>query len=771
MPEKEPPREKSKEQLLRDRWKGQEDRLQRIVDAAKKEEDWSVYLEGLEFVDDVPVNSGERFGRDLRSVPLDGLDLSRANLSRANLHKATLVGAYLSEANFSEANASRADLRGAELVGADLSLANLSGTKLGKAYLSRANLHRANLYDANLSGANLSGANLSSATLSGADLATTRFLEADLSGAQFSGAKLSETDLRWAILRDGKLRGVELKNSRLRETSFRDADLQDAKLVDVEEFTAGQLGGANVGNTELPKDIQEFEVLGHVEEASKNARKIFLTMLLGCVYSWLTIATTTDVRLLTNSATSPLPIIGTEIPIVAFYWAAPLLLFGFFVYFHLCMQRLWEGLANLPAIFPDGRALDERIYPWLLTGLVRAHFARLRENRPAFSRLEEAISIFLAWCIVPLTMLLFWWRYLYRHGWYGTGLHVVLLGLSVLFGIAFYRLAVRTLRGKEVKLPHTKGASRSNQNSARDPGLQYWVRKISRWLGTPLKELQHIINISTSSFYSITVLFIFAFLILSSSAILAIPPIGRWTRANVCEADVSAKPANWAGNEINLVKGAKLKEANLRYCLAYKAFLVYADLRDADLSAANLLAADLRAADLSSADLREADLSSADLRLADLTSADVRAADLFTADLRDADLEDADLRNADLESADLRNANLGGADLRNANLGFTDLRNANLGFADFRNANLLFADLRNAELGYAEFTDAFLTHADLRDTIGVTEEQVKSAIINANTQLPKDLEHLKQELLKAQKERETSEAAGKGKTPEQKDTP
>jgi hypothetical protein len=44
------------------------------------------------------------------------------------------------------------------------------------------------------------------------------------------------------------------------------------------------------------------------------------------VYSWLTIATTTDVRLVTNSASSPLPIIGTEIPVVGFYWAPALLL-------------------------------------------------------------------------------------------------------------------------------------------------------------------------------------------------------------------------------------------------------------------------------------------------------------------------------------------------------------------------------------------------------------------------------------------------------------
>ncbi len=97
-------------------------------------------------------------------------------------------------------------------------------------------------------------------------------------------------------------------------------------------------------------------------------------MLLGCAYAWLTIATTTDARLLTNSASSPLPIIGTDIPIAWFYWAAPVLLLGLYSYFHLYLQRLWEGLSELPAVFPDGKALHKNAYPWLLNGLVRAHF-------------------------------------------------------------------------------------------------------------------------------------------------------------------------------------------------------------------------------------------------------------------------------------------------------------------------------------------------------------------------------------------------------------
>src|SRR3712207_6976509 len=38
------------------------------------------------------------------------------------------------------------------------------------------------------------------------------------------------------------------------------------------------------------------------------------------------------------------------------------------------------------------------------------------------TRLENVVTIFLAWWVVPLTLLTFWLRYLPRHDWWGTGL-------------------------------------------------------------------------------------------------------------------------------------------------------------------------------------------------------------------------------------------------------------------------------------------------------------------------------------------------------------
>lgn len=119
---------------------------------------------------------------------------------------------------------------------------------------------------------------------------------------------------------------ANLQQAILTKVNLREANLQDADLTDAKGLLAGQMSGANVSGAKLPPDIHKFEALTTVEEASKNSRKLFHLLLLGCLYAWLTIATTTDVRLLTNSASSPLPIIQTPIPIVGFYWAAPLLI-------------------------------------------------------------------------------------------------------------------------------------------------------------------------------------------------------------------------------------------------------------------------------------------------------------------------------------------------------------------------------------------------------------------------------------------------------------
>ena len=172
-------------------------------------------------------------------------------------------------------------------------------------------------------------------------------------GPSFAEANLREAQLPWTLLSD--------------------ANLQHADLTHATGLLAGQLAGANVAGAQLPEEIRLFPELAIVEQLSQGLQSLFFVLLSACVYSILTIATTTHARLLTNATSSPLPIIGTVIPIASFYMAAPLLLLGLYLYLHLYYLRpLWELLADLPTHFPDGRPLEKKASLWLLTGLDRS---------------------------------------------------------------------------------------------------------------------------------------------------------------------------------------------------------------------------------------------------------------------------------------------------------------------------------------------------------------------------------------------------------------
>jgi Pentapeptide repeats (8 copies) len=146
---------------------------------------------------------------------------------------------------------------------------------------------------------------------------------------------------------------VTFRNTRFGNCDLSGADLREAVLssADLSGITGflgpEQLAGADLTGAKLPNSLGElFENLDVAKGISANAQNLFIAMLAACLYSWLTIATTSDVNLIVNRATSPLPIIGTSIPIVGFYFVAPLLLVGIYFYLHLyCAARL----AAIPA--------------------------------------------------------------------------------------------------------------------------------------------------------------------------------------------------------------------------------------------------------------------------------------------------------------------------------------------------------------------------------------------------------------------------------------
>ena len=241
------------------------------------------------------------------------------------------------------------------------------------------------------------------------------FRNLDLTGADLAGADLAD-----AVF-DG---------STLKDVCLAQAKLANASFVGTLGLQAAQLAGANLAGANLPRETVDFDApLEVVKEASKNARTLFLGMLAACAYVCITVAKSTDANLILGDTSSHLPIVGTNIPIVAFFYAAPLLLLGVYLYFQLYLQRLYERTASLPAFLPDGRALDTAIYPWLLAGIVRRHLPLLRQAQPSYATLQVILSVLLGWFVVPMTVGQIWGRALAKHDAWLTGVHIVVFAV------------------------------------------------------------------------------------------------------------------------------------------------------------------------------------------------------------------------------------------------------------------------------------------------------------------------------------------------------
>jgi uncharacterized protein YjbI with pentapeptide repeats len=511
---------------------------------------------------------------------------------------------------------------------------------------------------------------------------------ADLHGTDFTGANLERTNFARSGLAGSKFGGARVNGATFRQADLTDADLGGALGVSEERFA-----GANLAGAQLPDAVRLLQRLGRIEEIYGSCQQIFLTLFVAALYTWLTIAATTHARLLSDTASSPLPIVGTPIPIAQFYIVAPFVVLVLFVYLHLSLQRLWNHLAGLPAVFPDGERLDQKSYPRVLSSFIRTQCALLRPGCPPEVRLLTGVLSLFVWGGGAFLVGWVWWQYLPRRELVGSLLLLALLIMSVVLGVVTYRVATSALRGTRTRL--YREALVALLLSA---GLLGSVFAIKLDGQQPDETANRCVETSLR-----TVAGVWA-LVRDS---LRCRPL-----ANLRQADLSVRPPAWKGSDEEnwLVQGATLRGKDLSYAQAAEAFLVKADLSGATLQYANL-----QQARLQRAILRKADLTGASLLWASLKDADLRGAILVGAVFREANLAGVRVSwfnncsqqcfdPADLKGATFVRANLAEADLKEAILDRAYFDSANLSKTSFSGASLVNASFRWAILQEAQFS-------------------------------------------------------------------
>jgi uncharacterized protein YjbI with pentapeptide repeats len=559
----------------------------------------------------------------------------------------------------------------------------------------------------------------------------------DLAGAKLEGAELVGVNLRYADLQEADLKAADLLLADLRDTclartnleetclvgaNLEGANMEGAALASAMGLVPRQLAGANLRDAVLPPQILEFPGLADLTRASRTVVSFFSATISLSLLSWLMILKTRDVQLISDS--SIFPFLHSEAASSAFptdeiYLIMPVVLVAVYLTFQYHLQRLWDAVLELPSIFPDGSSLDEH-KPWIITGLLRAHFRWLNHDAPSTRFIEKAISMLLAYWLVPITILSFWGRYLTQQDMHGTLLHVLLFAAAT--GVAVYSTT-------RVGRPEEAWASE---------------KKISAGILEKAKSL---------SFSKMIAALIVILFFLSLGTIKGVPhdvgrapqfasaDIRRWAPtvfwfvgydpyAELTEAAICTRPAGWTGadDQVTSVQGARLNSARFRYAQAYGVFLANAHLFRTDFTGAFLSEADMRGADLGQSTLRLAILDRAQMAHTNLDRANLDGANMTRADLRGSNLSYSSLANAtlvdaQLEGASLYSARMSGATLIRANLDKADFREAHLESANLEHAamhqaylwsaKLSSAKLDNAELSTAIFIDADLRSADL----------------------------------------------------------
>ena len=279
-----------------------------------------------------------------------------------------------------------------------------------------------------------------------------RFVGKDLSNRDLSGHDLTKTDFSGARIETTDLSYSNLTGTVFTGALLRDVNLSWSNLTDAVGLDTGQLGRCDLTGCKLPEHLKDCGELESVESVSEIAQRHFAGIVAVCAYCILTIATTRDFRLFNNTGSVQLPVVRVSLPTELFFWLAPAALISYFVYFHICLQRLWEAIVALPARFVDGATVYQRTNRWMLNGMVRLCLRKPDEPRYALIKSQIAASVGLAYWLVPVTVALLAIRYFPRQDPWISSLHCMLFGLAC--GTAFYFeiLALATLKQRPARV-------------------------------------------------------------------------------------------------------------------------------------------------------------------------------------------------------------------------------------------------------------------------------------------------------------------------------
>jgi uncharacterized protein YjbI with pentapeptide repeats len=502
-------------------------------------------------------------------------------------------------------------------------------------------------------------------------------------------------------------------------------------MTNVTDFHGDQAAARNAAQANEPTAAPQIDLPGlqaAINQASSSAASLWLSFLTFMAYLTMTVGAVTH-EILLKQKPIVLPVLNVNLPLVGFFWIAPLffLLFHFYLFLQLSIlvrkvasfdRTLRETVATEPAREDYRKRLDPFLIVQFLGGA--------REERIGMTgRLLRLIAV-ITLVILPIALLMqFQLTFLPYHEPRVTWVQriAVLVDLRLVWVFWF---AIRRGRS-EINFPEFDFLSRRATANGKFRDV---IERISAAFRTACRQrFGGILAGALVIFFSF---FVFAF---------RDEPIGRVIQVPVPHIDndafsfemqpisdallhgpidmVEGRPKSWFSNVL-VVPNKKLIDDN-----AENSDFPSFSLRGRNLSGAVLIGSDLRNVDFTGANLNEAHLERALLTRAKFrcgSTFDVRTKTSGWPEdectwLQLASLAEAQLQAADFERARMQGAILIGANLTGAQLAGTQLQGAMLINAQLQASSIEGASLNHAFLNGAYLIGAKISNSDLSDML------------------------------------------------------
>ncbi|HET7576294.1 MAG TPA: pentapeptide repeat-containing protein [Sphingomicrobium sp.] len=289
-----------------------------------------------------------------------------ADFTSAHFDNCLIEGCVFDGCNMEDLYLTDAEVRDVDMRHCNLDEASFANSLLEDFNIEFSRCRYAIFDDANMIAVSLAGAVLQDCSFERAALPARRMymgetslkLSDDYSGDE--GQTIEGADFANSMFVDAFLNDLDFANSDVTNAGFRWCNLQGADLRRCKGVSAGAFEGSDLAGAKLPDSVLFAGSVERIERITSLARPAYVANLLTC-------GALIAVFLFAERASSvTLPFF--QVPVPAHKFA----LFGLIqstiigTYVSLYILRVWEALARLPTVLPDGGTSPEAISPWSL---------------------------------------------------------------------------------------------------------------------------------------------------------------------------------------------------------------------------------------------------------------------------------------------------------------------------------------------------------------------------------------------------------------------